>query len=124
MNLQDKYDISIQKHRLDTICKDGFKISIQASANHYCTPKKSGIDTIYTHVELGFPSERDSLIDTYVEDLSKEDEEIDYTKSVYPWVPAQVVSLLIAKHGGWVNGSLPKLGLIVKHIVRMPIMRG
>jgi len=113
----------IQKPRKGITCKDGFKISIQASVNHYCTPLENGYDTLYTHVELGYPSERDNLIDEYVEDLSKDDEEIDYINSVYPYVPSEVISLLIAKHGGWASGEMPRLGISVEHIVPMPVLK-
>ena len=113
---------TIQSARKGIICADGFEISIQASSNHYCEPRIDGIDILYTSVELGFPSERDTFIDGYVEDLSEEGEEIDYTKSVYPYVPAETVSYLIAKHGGFLSGEMPKLGMIVENVVRMPIL--
>jgi hypothetical protein len=119
-----EYNRSGKNCRKELICKDGFKVSIQASSFHYCTPRLDDEDTLYTHVELGYPSERDSLIDEYIEDLSQEMEDIKWTKSVYGWVPATVVSWLIAKHGGWVGGELPNLGIVVENIVRMPVMRG
>lgn len=115
--------MKIQEPHKGITCGDGFNISIQASSNHYCSPRKDGYDVLYTQVELGFPSERDNLIDEYVEDLSQDGEEIDYTKSVYPYVPAEVISLLIAKHRGIESGTMPKLGVVVEHIIRMPVLR-
>jgi hypothetical protein len=74
-------------------CEDGFNISIQATALHYCMPKDD--DAYYLKVELGFPSERDSLLDIYQENSG-----MDPTQSVYPYVPVEVVNQLIDKHGG------------------------
>jgi hypothetical protein len=74
-------------------CKDGFSISIQVSSLHYCTPRDD--NAVYSKVELGFPSERDSLLDIYQEILNE-----DPTKSVYPYVPVEIVNQLIDKHGG------------------------
>lgn len=48
----------------------------------------------YESVELGFPSTEDELINEYAEDDS------DYTKTVYGYVPIEIVEELINKHGG------------------------
>ena len=76
------------------VCKDGFKISVQASNCHYCNPR----DNIgpYTHVECGFPSTKPlnpELLE-YAEDTE------DYTKTIYGYVPEAVVWIEIALHGG------------------------
>lgn len=81
-------------------CVDGFRISIQASSTHYSIPRTKA--DAYTHVELGFPSEADDLIKPFAEDM-------DYTNTVYPYVPAYVVLALLNKHGGIVKGQLPPL---------------
>ena len=81
-------------------CLDGFSVSVQASSFNYCSPRT---DTgPYTSVELGYPSAADDLIMKYAEDDSKP------TETVYGWVPCSIVSLLIAKHGGMVEGELPE----------------
>jgi len=103
-----------QEARKHVLCKDGFKMSVQASVNHYCEPRADGYDTIYSQVEVGFPSEREPLLDKYVEDLRLKDEEINYTDSVYPYVPAEIIATIIAKHGGIVGGRCPQLGYIFK----------
>lgn len=74
-------------------CKDGFTISVQASRHHYCTPRIDGADK-YDAVELGFPSNEDSLITEYAEDPDTP------TDSVYGYVPVEIVNKLIEKHGG------------------------
>lgn len=48
----------------------------------------------YESVELGYPSMEDELINEYAEDDS------DYTKTVYGYVPIEIVEELINKHGG------------------------
>ena len=51
-----------QKNREQVVCADGFKVSIQASEFHYCSPKVSGLYVIYTSVEVGYPNEEEELI--------------------------------------------------------------
>ena len=98
--------MSYQKPRKYVHCADGFNMSVQASKGCYCIPKANGKKTVYSAVEIGFPSEREELLDEYAEDKDR------YTKTVYSWVPSQLVALIIAKHGGMVSGELPRLGFI------------
>lgn len=83
----------IQENRPRLYCNDGYSISVQASAFHYCKPKLDGMQD-YESVELGFPSTEDELINEYAEDDS------DYTKTVYGYVPIEIIEELINKHGG------------------------
>ena len=108
----------IQKTRDYVVCADGFTMSVQASENHYCSPRADGAEVIYGRVEIGFPSEHEPEFDEYVEQL--EDATINWTGSVYGGVPADIVALVIAKHGGMVSGQIPKLG----YINRIPITKG
>jgi len=114
----------IQKTRKRIKCVDGFSISVQASEYNYCSPKENGHSVIYTQVELGFPNREDDLIKEYVEDLSRGDEDIDYTGSVYPYVPSHIVALMIASHGGMISGECPRLGRYTKIICEIPVMKG
>ena len=75
------------------ICADGFKMSIQASSFHYCSPREDGLDN-YETVEIGFPSEREELLMDYAEDGNNP------TSTVYGWVPVEIVDAVIRKHGG------------------------
>lgn len=73
-------------------CADGFKMSVQASRTHYCTPRT---DTgPWSHVEVGFPTEREELLMEYVEDADRP------TSTVYGYVPVEVIVAVIDKHGG------------------------
>ena len=85
-------DEIIQENRPRLYCNDGYSISVQASSFHYCRPRLDGVQN-YESVELGFPSKEDELINDYAEDD-------DYTKTVYGYVPIEVVEKLIEKHGG------------------------
>ena len=114
----------VQKTRKRIKCVDGFSISIQASEYNYCSPKENGHSVIYTAVELGFPNREDDLIKEYVEDLSKDDEDIDYTSEVYPYVPSHIVALMIASHGGMISGECPRLGRNTTIICEIPVMKG
>ena len=82
----------IQANRPRLYCNDGYSISVQASAFHYCSPRLNGLQD-YKSVELGYPSAEDELINEYAEGM-------DYTDTVYGYVPIEVVEKLIEKHGG------------------------
>ena len=81
------------------LCADGFNMSVQASETNYCEPPNDRGP--YKEVEIGFPSEREDLLMKYIEDRE------DPTGTVYGWVPNTVVTLVVAKHGGIVEGELP-----------------
>ena len=85
-------DEIIQENRPRLLCNDGFSISVQASKFHYCRPMLDGAQD-YEEVELGYPSNEDELINDYAEDDN-------YTRTVYGYVPIEVVEKLIEKHGG------------------------
>lgn len=87
------HGIVIQNMRPQLVCKDGFKISVQASKYHYCSPRVDGY-VIYEEVELGYPNMEDELIAKFAEDPG------DLTGTVYGYVPVEVVNQLIEKHGG------------------------
>ena len=82
--------------RPGVVCLDGFQISVQASPFHYCYPKDKNAEK-FEKVELGFPNQEDDLILEYAEDPDNP------TRTVYGYVPIEVVDKLIEKHGGIVN---------------------
>ena len=88
------------KHFEEVVCADGFSMSVQASETHYCSPREDGAEK-YTAVEVGYPNPPEPLLMYLAEDQDKP------TMTVYPFVPAQLVALVIAKHGGMVAGTLP-----------------
>lgn len=77
-------------------CKDGFSISVQASSNHYCTPRTNLENGDYKKVELGYPSEEEDLIKEYAETTN-------YTDTTYWYVPVEIVEKIIIKHDGLVE---------------------
>ena len=81
-------------------CADGFSMSVQASSFNYCEPRIDNADE-YITVEIGFPNDYESLIVSYAEDKE------NYTGTVYGYVPADIVTLVCAKHGGVVKGKIP-----------------
>ena len=58
--------------------------------------------TRYTHVEVGFPSEREPLLMQWCEEMDNP------TGTVYGYVPVQAVTNVLAKHGGIVEGNVPR----------------
>jgi len=84
------------------ICNDGFQMSVQVGEQLYSNPRAYIAEGSYSEAEVGFPSEREPLLDPFVETYSMED--MDYTQRVYPYVPCDIIDQVLAKHGG-VNES-------------------
>ena len=82
------------------VCADGFKMSVQANSTAYCEPR-SGICENYASVEVGFPSAEEPLLLPWAED------KFAPTDTVYGYVPVDVVTNVIVKHGGMVEGEVP-----------------
>ena len=82
------------------VCADGFSMSVQANSTSYCSPRRDHANP-YTSVEVGFPSKEEPLLLEWAEEPDKP------TATVYAWVPVQVVTNVIAKHGGMVEGEVP-----------------
>ena len=82
-------------------CADGFTMSVQAHEGAYCSPRMDNAEK-YTAVEVGFPSREEPLLLDFAEDSDRP------TKTVYGWVPAKVIVNVIAKHGGMVDGEVPR----------------
>jgi len=89
-------------HKLNKtiVCADGFSMSVQAGTGNYCKPRQSGADR-YTAVEVGFPSHEEPLLLEYAAEPNHP------TETIYAYVPVQVVTDVIAKHGGMIKGEVP-----------------
>lgn len=85
--------ISMAKPRNQVVCKDGARISVQASEYHYCTPRDNGGN--YSEVECGFPSEPFPEAAEYKDDFDASD-----NNTVFAYVPVGIVAAWIEKHGG------------------------
>lgn len=93
MTVADFMAIPHKEHvRPRAICKDGFSVSIQGSEYHYSCPRSNS--SIFSEVELGFPSCVEALWLNYAVD---KDHALD---TVYGYVPVDVVEAVISKHGG------------------------
>ena len=90
------------KRRLNkkVTCKDGFTMSVQASEGAYCTPRIDNASK-YVAVEVGYPNQKENLLMEWAESPEKP------TETVYGYVPATQITLVVAKHGGIVAGELP-----------------
>ena len=78
------------------VCTDGFTMSVQVGYSLYSKPKK--VAKRYSEVEIGYPSEQEPLIEKYAENIFEEG--LDYTNTVYPYVPVEIVNKVLQKHGG------------------------
>ena len=88
------------KRNKEVVCADGFKMSVQAHDGAYCEPREDDQEN-YTLVEIGFPSAEEPLIMPWCESPDEP------TDTVYGYVPVGVVTNVIVKHGGMVEGEVP-----------------
>ena len=82
------------------VCADGFRMSVQGHEGAYCEPRLNN-QKKYNLVEIGFPSKEEPLIMPWVED------ETNPTDTIYGYVPVDIVTNVIVKHGGMVRGEVP-----------------
>ena len=80
------------------VCADGFEMSVQVGYSLYSKPKK--VAKRYSEVEVGYPSEHEPLIEEYAECYTSEELDIDFTNTVYGYVPVKLVDKVLKKHGG------------------------
>jgi hypothetical protein len=82
-----------RKHFDRVVCADGFSVSVQASDSAYCSPR----DNIgpWTSVECGFPTEKDPVLEQYAEDPGAEITDDGKVKTVYGWVPSEIITQII-----------------------------
>jgi len=90
----------VRKHYDRVVCADGFTMSVQASAYNYCQPQESGAPK-YDLVEIGFPTAKEPMLMPYAETPENP------TDTVYAYVPVELVTNVIVKHGGMVSGEVP-----------------
>lgn len=83
------------KIRKPIVCRDGFKMSVQASDAHYCCPRVNLEDGNYSEWEVGFPNAEEEDLLPFIEI-----EGGDPKKNVYPYVPTEKILEVIEKHGG------------------------
>lgn len=76
-------------------CKDGFRLSVQASSGHYCSPRNSVGP--WSMVEVGYPSRKVPSFLPYMDGGPRTAQ----TKTVYGFVPIDLVVQAIADHGGF-----------------------
>lgn len=79
------------------ICNDGFEISVQAGRYLYSCPRENCFFTntcLYSEFELGYPNKKEPLLIKYAEDKKTP------TKTVYPYVPKELINKVISKHKG------------------------
>ena len=101
MRTNEFFNTAGSNRNRQVVCADGFTMSVQAFAGGYCTPRIDGADK-YEEVEVGYPSHREELLMAWAEEPDKP------TQTVYAYVPVQVVTNVIAKHGGIVDGEIPR----------------
>jgi hypothetical protein len=79
-------------------CVDGFKLSVVSGEATYCSPRND--EGPYEEVEVGFPSE---LPEPWSKWITYCESPESPTKTVYGYVPVDMVRALVALHGGEVR---------------------
>jgi hypothetical protein len=92
----------LQDTRPRIVCKDGFEFSVQAGYSLYSAPRENLESGDYTACEVGFPNRKDDLLMEYIESTREKP-----TKSVYPYVPVEVIDQIISNHGGYFISTVP-----------------
>lgn len=100
-NVNEFFKAAGSKRNKRVICADGFEMSVQAHDGAYCTPRIDNAKK-YTSVEIGFPNKKEPMIMQYCDEPGKP------LDTVYGYVPVQVVTNVLAKHGGIVDGEVPR----------------
>ena len=97
-NIRGKGSMAVSRNPL-VVCKDGFEMSVQCGQTLYSSPRD--VAKRYSEVEIGFPSEPESLIAEYAEDWEIEgDDDPKLCETVYGYVPVKLVNKVLKKHGG------------------------
>ena len=94
----------MNNHNPRIVCADGYSISVQARSSSYCLPREDNVT--HTHMEGGYPSSKPlnpELLE-YAELCGTN----EYTETVYPYVPREVLERELELHGGVVEGQLPE----------------
>ena len=94
----------MKAHNPRIVCRDGFSISVQARESAYCSPRSD--QGPYSMVECGYPSREPKSwkLKEFAELYGTD----DYTDTVYPYVPVEIVQEELELHGGIVEGRLPE----------------
>lgn len=79
------------------VCADGLKMSVQASAYHYCSPRESRGP--WYEVKVGFPSRPVPEFADRAEDPGRP------TETVYGYVPVEKVAAAILAAGGFAQAT-------------------
>jgi hypothetical protein len=101
----------MKAHNPRIVCLDGFSMSVQARSSSYCTPRHDNPGTPYTHVECGYPSSTPLTAELrrFAESLygCEQENDCDFTETVYGYVPVEIVTAELLEHGGVVEGMMP-----------------
>lgn len=85
-----EYGMNVTRPRV--LCADGFTVSVQAGCGIYSAPNCDA--DAYTHVELGYPSQKEEALLGYAENRRLP------TDTVYAHVPVGLVDKVLEAHGG------------------------
>lgn len=80
--------------RRQLVCRDGYKLSVQASAGRYCSPREDHAER-YVSVEVGYPHRPDGS-GYKPRPFGKT---IDRDTFIWSWLPVSTVNRWVHAHG-------------------------
>lgn len=93
----DRY--ALYAFRPDLYCKDGYRMSIQASMFHLCEPRENRLED-YTSFEVTGLADHLSELEPYEQEQRHDRLIFRNENRVYGYVPRELVEKIIAEHGG------------------------
>ena len=91
--IKDTKQVAFGEKRPEITCKDGYSISVQASSNHYCSPRKDGL-TEYNEYEAN------GITEAQIAQLEEWAENPNEKHPIYGFVPKEEIKQLLLEHGG------------------------
>ena len=99
--VQEQFNEPMKKMYKRLHFNNGGSVSVQASDTHYCEPRDN--KGPYSKVEVGYPTKGTKLPQILMSFQETPDE------MVFPYVPANVVEVMVEMNGGIKSGELPPL---------------
>lgn len=78
----------------EIVCRDGFRMSVQAGPHMYSTPR-DWVDH-YDEVEVGYPTQVEVRLMPFIDGRY----EFSPTDTVYAYVPVDIINQIVEEHGG------------------------
>lgn len=94
----DGYVLTTKKIAPPIRCMDGVYLSVQASSNHYSSPRTNAGP--WTQVEVGYPRDSNGAAMTMPDSWVEYAESGESISDIFGYIPLELVAQFIDEHGG------------------------